>query len=175
MPPSVIVPPPPPPLLALSVIEARFVEHLFAAVSQSSPYVWTGKGDKLWTLNGLVQSPFPRDVFDCSGLITTSLKRAGGPDLRGSHGSRQMFDQFPWTTTAEQDAKDLRLRFYPQHVAFFYGTRWDGRIEVVEAAGGGKNTTQPTPGAAVRRGIERRTDFLGERSLSGYLRQLGYV
>lgn len=174
MPPSVIVPPPP--KLALSVLEVRFVEHLYAARDKHSPYVWTGKGDVLWTLNGLVKNPFGTDVFDCSGLITTALQRAGGPDLRASHGSRQMFEQFPvWGSRTDDTEKDLRLRFYPGHVALFHALRWNGRIEVIEAAGGGKQTTAPTPGAMVRQGLERRDDFMGERSLSGYLRQLGFA
>lgn len=174
MPPSVIIPPLPPlPKLPLSVIEARFVEYLYAARDKHSPYVWTGKGDMLWTIDGLVQSPFTQDVFDCSGLITTALHRAGGPDLRGSYGSRQMFEQFDHVGSS--DTKDLRLRFYPGHVSFFHAKRWNGRIEVIEAAGGGKATVTPTPGAMVRQGLEARKDFMGERSLSGYLRQLGYA
>lgn len=174
--PAVIIPPPPKP--SLRSIEEKFVTLMRQAEGLS--YVWGGKGDRLWTPAGLVPNPFPNEVFDCSGLVTTMLHRAGGPDLRATHGARQLREAcVPDQTRADIDCpvdRGLVLRFYPGHVAFQYATiLWNSKAELIEAAGGDSTTTAPKPGASVRIGPERRTDCISVGSLSWYLRTLGYA
>ena len=114
------------------------------------------------------------EVFDCSGLITTALYRAHGPDLRFTHGAAQLQACCPADVPGA-----LRLRFYPGHVALRLrpvlqtpAELADSRPILIEAAGGGSATTAPTPGGYVRRGPERRRDFVAEGSLSAYLATL---
>lgn len=137
-----------------------------------APYVWRGKGRSLWTPRSLVPHPWAGYVFDCSGLVTTAIKAAGGPDLRATHSAQTMFDQFP--IADEFDGAGV-LRFYGpsrlhvSHVAICLGRNERGQVLVVEAAGGDETTTTPLSaqqrGAKVRQGVELRRDFLGSRSV----------
>lgn len=156
--------------MTVTEIEARFLTAIQAAVEQRAPYVWGGKGDQIWTPEGVIANPFPVEVFDCSGLITTCLHRAGGPDLRFTHGAKHLRALLP------ERGAGLRLRFYPGHVALHVPIMMQVAEEletpfaiVIEAAGGDSQTLAPTPGGFVRRGKERRRDFLSEGSLSAYL------
>jgi len=132
-----------------------------------APYVWKGKGWKLWSPTGLIAHSFGRQVFDCSGLVTTSLLRAGGPDLIATHSAQTMFDQF--AEAPDPTARGV-LRFYGDrqtrvtHVAICMGPV-NGKVEVLEAAGGDSRTDCPKPGACVRVGPELRRDYLGSRVL----------
>lgn len=131
-----------------------------------APYVWKGKGDVLWTPKGLTAHTFGKLVFDCSGLVTVSIKRAGGKDYRATHNAQAMFDQ--WSPAPAPQAAGV-LRFYGKgptaitHVAFSLGLDARGRQLVLEAAGGDQNTTCPKFGACVRQGLETRRDFVGAR------------
>lgn len=145
----------------LNEIESRFYQLAANAVAAQSPYIWGGKGDQLWTPSGVISNPFAVEVFDCSGLVTTCLKRAGGPDLRWSHGAKQLREQCP------ADGEGIRLRFYPGHVAILVGPN-----EVIEAAGGDQTTIYPKPGGHVRRGRDLRASHLSEGSLSALVCQL---
>jgi len=167
-------------LTTLAQIEQRFLDNLAAAVAARSPYVWGGKGDQIWTPQGVKPNPFGVDVFDCSGLITTSLYRADGPDLRFSHGARQLREQCPPFIDPLTHLRDrLCLRFYPGHVACHLRPweqtdteRADPRATLIEAAGGDQNTLAPTPAGHVRRGFDLRSHYLSEGSLSGLVQQL---
>lgn len=132
-----------------------------------APYVWKGKGDVVWTPKGLTAHTFGGLVFDCSGLVTVSLKRAGGKDYRATHNAQAMFDQ--WSPAPDPTAAGV-VRLYGSsakhvtHVAISLGVV-NGKQWVVEAAGGDQTTLCPKAGACVRQGPERRRDFLGARQV----------
>ncbi len=135
-----------------------------------SPYVWQGKGKSLWSPRGLILHAWVGQVFDCSGLVTCAAKLAGGPDFRATHAAQTMFDEFP--VAGDFEAPGV-LRFYGTsrtnvtHVAICTGHDAQGRVLVIEAAGGDQTTTSPMVaqqrGAKVREGHEMRRDFLGGR------------
>lgn len=187
--------------MTLAALEERFLALALDAVAAQSPYVWGGKGDVIWTPTGVKPNPFratrviptapgsvdievevsgPRDVFDCSGLITTCLHRAGGPDLRFSHGAKQLREACPPMPAISVNGADrLRLRFYPGHVALHLRAPDqtptelnDDRAILIEAAGGDQTTLAPTPRGHVRRGHDLRGSYLSEGSLSALVRQL---
>jgi cell wall-associated NlpC family hydrolase len=131
-----------------------------------SPYVWKGKGSVMWTPTGLTLHTFGKPVFDCSGLVTVSLKQAGGKDFRATHNAQAMFDQ--WAPAPDPAAAGV-VRLYGKgptsitHVAISLGRDAYGAVQIVEAAGGDSSTTCPKAGACVRQGRERRSDFVGAR------------
>ena len=140
----------------------------FAAAYIGLPYVWGGKGWDVWGgVNvGLRPHTFPTAVFDCSGLVTHCMEKAGyPPTLRGKHSAQTMYDAFP-----PGDA----LRFYGRgpdsvtHVAVCVCER-DGKHFLIEAAGGHATVTNPSAAkakaASVRAGWESRKDFVGARGL----------
>ncbi len=151
----------------LPEVEALFMSCILEAERQQAPYVWGGKGNRIWTPKGINPNPFPHEVFDCSGLITTCLYRAGGPDLRFTHGAKQLREQCPLL------GGGLRLRFYPGHVALRIADPVS--VTVIEAAGGDHTTLQPTAHGYVRKGPERRRDFISEGSLSALCLKLGVL
>ena len=63
-------------LLTFRVSEPRrrFVAHAHAQLGK--PYLWGAKGP---------------DAYDCSGLVTDSLRAAGGPDLRPTHNAQKLY------------------------------------------------------------------------------------
>lgn len=134
-------------------LEETFVE--IAASYIGCPYIWQGKGDQIWTPQGLVKNTFPNKlVFDCSGLITFALDKLnrisnlGLPNMIGTHSSRTIFDTFPITKTYECGT----LLLYPKHVAIDLG-----RGFVLDASGGDETTTSPIE--ALRRGASVKIHF----------------
>lgn len=137
-------------------------------------YVWKGKGATLWTKGrGLVPHNFGGLVFDCSGLVTTAIKQAGGADLRATHAAQTLFDELQECPTP--DARGV-LRFYGKspervtHVSISLGINERGHLGVLEAAGGDETTTtieaaKARHNARVRQGPDLRRDFLGARYL----------
>lgn len=152
-------------------LEQAFVEKALSFVQ--CHYIWGGKGNKLFTVNGLVDHAFtdmanppnPLNIFDCSGLVTTCLwlVTQGRIDLRGTHGAKTMWDSFPIYNNVENDGM---LRLYPGHVAISLG---NGRV--VEAAGGDESTTNLQASidrnAKVRVGLDLRnpSTLLGLRRI----------
>lgn len=158
----------------LSQLETRFVDLMIEQAKLGRPYVWGGKGDKLWTPKGVIDTPpeWGGDVFDCAGVIATCLYRAGGPDVRFTHRAKDLQKEFPQVQPGV--ILDLTCRFYPGHISFTLMNHWP-HVVIIEAAGGDSTTLAPKPGGRVRWGRERRTDFLAELSLSGWLRSRGYT
>lgn len=158
----------------LSQLETRFVDLMIEQAKLARPYVWGGKGDKLWTKAGVIDTPpeWGGDVFDCAGLIATMLYRAGGPDVRFTHRAKDLQAEFK-AVHPDPTGRfgDLWCRFYPGHISFVLATP---RLVIIEAAGGDSTTLAPGAGK-VRWGRERRADFLAELSLSGWLRSRGYT
>jgi murein DD-endopeptidase len=117
------------------------------------PYIWASKGPA---------------SFDCSGLVTWSLLKAGGPDWRGFHNAQRLWTELPETFDPQ-----------PGDLAFYGRTDHSSHVMVrvgafgliVGASGGNSDTTTPTPGASVkiRASHTYRPDFLGWRSLSQHL------
>ncbi len=108
-----------------------------------APYLWAAKGD--WCVRGglIVPTADLGAVWacDCSGLITTSIHNAGGPDLRGLWGSEKMRVELPEPASDET----LLILCYPGHVALGLG----GTAYTLEAAGGDA-TTLTVPDALKR-------------------------
>lgn len=119
--------------------EEKFVD--IALSFQGSHYIWGGHGHLITKGGRLTPHPFtdPNDatkrlmVFDCSGLITTSLWMASGGkiDLRTSHGSLAIWETFP----EAKAALDGVILCYPGHVSIDLG-----RDRVVDAHGGDSTT-----------------------------------
>lgn len=142
-----------------------FTERAFQAAARhiGASYIWGGKGDITWPKGE--PSDFGH-VFDCSGLVTWGLLLANGPDWRLTESAETLRLKLP-----RFQSFGFHLRFYDgdkngtaDHVAFAYGN--EAQAMVLEAAGGGRNTLTPTPGAQVRIGSERRGDLIAVRSLS---------
>lgn len=140
------------------------IKHALAYVG--APYVWRGKGLELWDAAGPKSHHWGFPVFDCSGFVCAAYLEAGGPDLRFTHATQTMFDEFPHRST---DALEFGLlKLYGSgpktitHVALSLGNGL-----VLEAAGGDATTTSPSVakarGACVRVGFDGRHDFLGWR------------
>ena len=139
----------------------------YATSKAGRHYVWQGKGTLCWTPSGLKPHKWTGlEVFDCSGLVTSAIHAAGGADWRGTHSAQTL-----WDSLEPAEAHQLgALHLYGSgprgvtHVALALG---GGRI--VEAAGGDSRTLSPADAvrskASVRVGWERRSDFLGARSL----------
>lgn len=74
----------------MGITRERFLEE--ALKLAGVPYIWAGKTEK-----GL----------DCSGLVTLSIKNAGGPDLRAYHNCQRLWDEF--LSTREPKPGDLAI------------------------------------------------------------------
>lgn len=130
------------------------------------PYIWFAKGMERGKVSQRVvlREPLSFLAFDCSGFVTSCLALCDGPDYRWSHHTDRMWNE--WPAVAEADLKLMDLVFYgkendPNHVMF-----WLGKEFAIGASGGGKNTTEPTPGARVRvTGVHYRKDLIGYRSM----------
>lgn len=126
------------------------------------PYVWGGKGDKLFDTVGVRLVPslwLPMEVFDCSGLVTTSLHRLKLCDWRASHSAatlRQACTPVELSAVREGD-----LLFRPKHVAIVTEPDDLDLVRVIEASGGDQSTLSPmaaarrTPKAEVREHLIR--------------------
>lgn len=144
----------------------------FAMAAQGCWYVWGGKGDMMWTPQGLsARHSFP--VYDCSGLITDALRLAGGPDWRATHSANVLFTTLPKVEPLllNEPARWLAgtLLFYgdkghASHVALVIGGNW-----MVEAAGGDSTCTSVEiareRNARVRVSRVRGSRLLGARLL----------
>lgn len=139
---------------------------LKALLHVGKPYVWGGKGLKLYDkMKGLVSNPWSEEVYDCSGLVTCAMQAAGGPDWRPSHSAQTLFNELP----PADDSGFGRALFYGAaddkvtHVALSLGSGL-----VIEALGP-KDCTSPTDArrldAHVRVGEPGRHDFRGARLL----------
>lgn len=132
-----------------------------------APYLWRGKGLDIWTPEGLRSNGLGVLAYDCSGLVTSALRDAGGPDWRASHSAQTLFDTLTPAPTADRFGV---LRFYGAsptavtHVAIGLGNGL-----VLEAAGGDSHTTSlqaaRAANARVRVVLDGRTDLLGARLL----------
>lgn len=133
----------------------NFLAHV--AAQEGAPYIWAGKGETVagklhpfLTKNDMIQR-----VFDCSGLVTWALRKAGWKG-RGEFWADRMWKEWPHTDAPEPG--DLIL----------YGTGKATHVEVLMpdgrfygAIGGGSKTTKPTPGACVQYRTKPRRDVLG--------------
>lgn len=68
---------------------------VYVKSQMGAPYIWKGKGDVLWSVQGLKPHAHGVKVFDCSGLVTSAMLSAGHKDLRATHSAQVMFDTFP--------------------------------------------------------------------------------
>ena len=115
----------------------------FAVMNLGCPYIWGAKGE-LKLFDGSIAAV---KCFDCSGLVTDSIRMAGGPDLRATKNSQHLWDECGLLD--EENLPAAWLEFYGAdayhvtHVAIFFGG-W-----TVEAAGGDSTTLAPKPGACV--------------------------
>lgn len=102
------------------------------------PYCWPTKENN-YSGKGFDWSIYP-DSRDCSGLVTSSIKAAGGKDIRGTHNAQKLCDMLKDTKTPE--AGDLVFYGYGRnmvtHVMIYWG---DGRV--FGASGGNSHTTSP--------------------------------
>jgi cell wall-associated NlpC family hydrolase len=148
------------------MVTSRGVIHA-ALRCQGSPYLWGGKGLVQWTPQGLRPHGLGLPVYDCSGLVTCALNDAGGPDWRGTHTARLLWEALPLCDNANSVGC---LRFYGAsrasvtHVSIALG----GDL-VLEAGGGDRSTTSleiaRRQGARVRVVFDGRRDLLGARLL----------
>ena len=126
---------------------------------QGAPYIWGGKGMTCpgWT------NRFNVPVFDCSGLVTTAMEEAGGPNWRTTHNAQKMFNVLD--EAGMPDTFGV-LRFYGldkdrvTHVAFSLG---NGLI--LDAHGGGSSTTSLEE--ANKKGAKVQVHFCNRRDLVG--------
>ena len=140
----------------------RVIEEALKQVG--APYIWAGKGNALWTPAGLEpHTRLPTNlVFDCSGLVTWAIWKAGGPDWRAAHNQSTLLAMLR-LRDGKVDLTRPHLRYYgidkehTSHIALALG-RVDTRTLVVEAAGGGPATRSPHPGAQVFCHFEQRAD-----------------
>lgn len=148
------------------------------------PYIWGGHGDTIWVspdeglrpiATKLGTNPHgPELGFDCAGLVTYSLWKAGGPNVQATHNAATMFEALPPLASGEPPSpfSSWLLHFYGQgkerisHIAFGYD-------DLVLEAAGGDGTTRTwqaafSRGAKVRVGYALRSDYVGSR----YVRDL---
>lgn len=128
---------------------------------EGRPYLWCGKGP---------------EAFDCSGLVTWCLWRAGGPDLRATHNTTRLYAELPVVVAPKPGDLAVygRLRLDGAlgsgHVMLWWG---DGRV--YGACGGDRSTTSLELAAArgarvrFRRSHRYRVDFLAFHSLAQHL------
>lgn len=145
----------------------KFVAEIVACIN--APYIWGGKGDLLWSPDGLKTHTFRQKVFDCSGLITHALWAAGGPDWRGTHSAQNLYAAF--------SAVDMSKR--PPYVLAFYGSDNNSIIHVglrvncfgltIDAAGGSSDVrdleTAAARNARVRARVDNRHDLVDFRAI----------
>lgn len=159
----------------------RFDELVVEAALQQLgvPYIWAGRGD--YAVRDMQDGRGPRNVpmgaaagcergLDCSGLVTFSIWKAGGPDLRGWWGADALWRALPDIDTDEGEEDDwFALCFYGTKTKATHVAIELGRNLVCEASGGDSSTLTLTDalkrGAFVRMGFDQRRDFLGSRSL----------
>lgn len=77
------------------------IERFLAAAlaEENAPYIYLGKGDKLWTRLRPMRHEFGRHVFDCSGLTGWCLRAGGYADIRFSHQANTYYEEFAHTVT----------------------------------------------------------------------------
>lgn len=143
--------------------EQRFVQALLRHLG--APYLWGGKGYVKWSATGLVSHGFhdgsgthPLYLVDCSGLITASLKEAGGPDWRATHSAQKLLEACERECPPNQFAT---LHFYGRSRSSI--THVNASLDhglLIGAMGGDQTTTAPTPGKDVRLIVgDNRSDF----------------
>lgn len=130
----------------------------FAASQEGAPYVWAGKGE---TVAGslhpfLDKNDMQQLVFDCSGLVTWCLRKAGW-QVKGQFWADRMWKEWPHTDAPEPG--DLVLYGAPHKATHVEIVMPDGRF--YGAMGGGSRTTKPVEGACVQYRKSRRRDILG--------------
>lgn len=133
---------------------ARFIE--IVASNEGLPYVWAGKGETVAGKRHNFVTNGQRLVFDCSGLVTWSLRQCGWKSTR-EFSSNGMW--MHWRRTDKPQPGDLIIYGKPQlasHVEVFMP---DGRY--FGAIGGNSKTLKPTPGACVQYRRRKRLDVLG--------------
>lgn len=126
-----------------------------ALALEGRPYQWNGKG------------PF---AFDCSGLVTWAIWRAGGPDLRVDHNCKKLWAELE--PLAAIQPGDIALAFYgpPERVEHVMITVGDGRV--FGACGGNSHTLtledaeRDHARVQFRRTVTYRPGLQGFRSLS---------
>lgn len=124
----------------------------------------------------------PNSGIDCSGVVTWSLYKAGGPDLRQTHNTDALWAELPSTQTPVPGD----LAFYGgrgaddvSHVMVCLWKRHDGVWAVLGATRGGRDTTsiaiaaQQDARVRVKRSHLYRSDFRGFKSMELYLKNGG--
>lgn len=169
---EVIIPPPPPPPLT-QVPVSEFLKQANSRLN--APYIWGGKGSKIWTPKGMLINPWRSPVFDCSGLVTDSLMAAAEAlgitfkqgDLRGQFNAQNLHDLAIIDTSKPVAG---RLRFYGSspafitHVAIVLERRQGATTDtyILDASGGDARTREPTPNAHVRIHQDQRKTLMKE-------------
>lgn len=152
--------------------QKRFIRYALERIG--SPYIWGGKGEMVWTIDGLKPNGFRRDVFDCSGLVTSALLAAGGPDWRASHSAQKLAENLIEVPGATPIAELLFFGANASHiihVAICLGrmSNEHGGEIIVDAAGGDSSCKTleiaAQRNACVRTHINNRKDFV----CSGFL------
>lgn len=138
-------------------LRAAFLRAVLEQVG--APYLWGGKG--------AVVSPYNVRAFDCSGLVTWALLRAGGPDWRNTHNTDVLLAKLPAVEVLQPGTLVLYGRGNDaSHVMVHVGAG-----VVVGASGGGSNTTSIGTAQAVGARVKvletptYRADVLGYREL----------
>jgi len=117
-----------------------------------APYIWPAP------INGYSGKDIPNasyhGCYDCSGLVTTSLKDAGGPDWRATHNARKLYDLSLPIELADLRPGDLAFYGEPQkspltgymisHVAVCMGGK-----SMIEAMGGTSQCLTPAIAKAI--------------------------
>ena len=137
---------------------AEFLRIVLA--QEGLPYKWSAKGEIHRTHDGREAR-----CFDCSGLVTWSLKKAGGPDWRWFHNCRKLWKKLP----AVEHPEPGDLAFYgpkdsPSHVMVVTA------VDACFGASGGDSSTvvpglNPRARVQARPAIRYRPDFIGFRRL----------
>lgn len=147
----------------------EFKIFVAAAKQIGAPYVWCGKGERLWSPSGPLSSSFKFKVFDCSGLVTFAFRQAGLKDATMIHNAKSLYRKLKPLRGGSSVFLEAHpaLAFYGKdedsidHVAIIFSLY--GTMMLLEAGGGGRTTLSPTPGAAVRMAVPKRTDLIGLR------------
>lgn len=132
-----------------SVDQGKFLTA--ALMRMHTPYIWGAKGRVLWAS----MPPYPKtqDVIgcpvalDCSGLVTCSMRDAGGDDLTLTHNAALLCAELAPVVEGEAN---IYLAFFspaltkvgvmePQHVAI--AIRVGTGLHLLEAAGGDSTCT----------------------------------